>query len=252
MDGPEAAISTNTAHNTPFVPKRPSRYYPGVPSDSPTSLEDRVDSLEKRLEKAEQLLHIAEDMNKLHQELDEIRNAEISRKLEDLDQRIKKMESAQAEVVFECEGKIKQTISAMERGLILTLENREEESKSIKSRLEESSKPTKEIQERIQSMEKDNNERLSALLSTLEEVTKVTKKTEYQLSEWRESLKQVEGEQVHLLLLAREQEDRQLQVLSLQEDVESLRKAQEEVVEYLKGQPLDATADVEEAFLNDI
>ena len=252
MDGPEAAISTNTAHNTPFVPKRPARYYPGASSDSPSSLEDRVDSLEKRLEKAEQLLHIAEDMNKLHQELDEIRSAEISRKLEDLDQRIKKMETAHAEVIFECEGKIKQTMSAMERGLLLTLENREDESKSLKSRLDEVNKPSKELQDRIQTIEKEANDRLSALLSTLEEVAKVTKKTEYQLSETRESLKQVEGEQVHLLLLAREQEDRQLQLLSLQEDVESLRKGHEEVVEYLKGQQLEATADVEEEFLSDI
>ena len=252
MDGPEAAISTNTAQNTPFIPKRPQRYYATVPSESPTSLEDRVESLEKRLEKAEQLLHIAEDMNKLHQELDEIRNAEISRKLEDLDLRVKKMENAHAEVVFECEAKIKQTISSMERGLIMTLENREEDSKSLKNRLEEVGKPSKELQNRIQNLEKDTNDRFSALLSTLEDVGNVAKRTEFQLSEWREAVKQVEGEQVHLLLLQRQLEDRQMQMFSMQDDLESLRKAHIEVVEYLKGQPLDGTTEVEEAFLSDI
>ena len=258
MDGPEAAISINTAQNTPFIPKRPIRFYSTshVPqSESPMSLEDRVENLEKRLEKAEHLLHIAEDMNKLHQELDEIRNNEVTRKLEDFDQRIKKMEVAHAEVIYECEGKIKQTMAAMERALVLSLEGKEEEVKQMRNRLDDIGKPSKDVHERILQLEKETTERFSAMLSTLEDVAKLAKKNEFQLCESHETLKQVEGEQVHLLLLAREQEERQMQVLGLEEEIEALRKAQDEIVEYLRkdgGEDVKETEDVEEAFLRGI
>lgn len=173
-------------------------------TDSPVTLDERVEALEKRLERAEHLLHMAEDMNKLHQELDEIRNNEVSRKLEEMDARLRKMETAHADVIYECENRIKQTMTSLERGLLLTLEAREEDVKELRARLEEVTLPGKEVQTRLLALESETSEKFSAVLSTLEDLAKVTKKNEYQLSESRETLKQVESEQVHLLLLARE------------------------------------------------
>lgn len=95
-------LSTSAGPNTPEL--RQSQY--SIGSLMASDIADRIDVLERRLEKAERMLSISEELGKLKQDLDEIKQAEWIRRLEDLEDRIGKIELSHSSALISLEAKV--------------------------------------------------------------------------------------------------------------------------------------------------
>lgn len=143
-------LSTSAGPNTPEL--RHSQY--SIGSGLNSDLIERLDVLERRLEKAERMLSIGEELGKLKQDLAEIRQAEWIRRLEDLEDRLGKMEHEHSSYLIGLEARV--------------------ESNSIK--LEALAVPS--LNEELTKLKQDLHTQMFSVCLTLEEVASISHRTE--------------------------------------------------------------------------
>mmetsp|Transcript_4909 Transcript_4909/g.9194 ORF Transcript_4909/g.9194 Transcript_4909/m.9194 type:complete len:203 (+) Transcript_4909:105-713(+) len=143
-------LSTSAGPNTPEL--RHSQY--SIGSGPNCDILERLEVLERRLEKAERMLSIGEELGKLKQDLDEIRQAEWLRRLEDLEDRIGKIESNHSSYLISLEARV--------------------ESNSLK--LESLAVPC--LNEEIIKLKQDLQTQLFSVCLTLEEVASIAHRTQ--------------------------------------------------------------------------
>jgi hypothetical protein len=167
-------LSTSVGPNTPDL--KQSAYSLATPTSF--DLSDRMEIVERRLEKAERMLTIGEELAKLRQDLDEIRQAEWLRRLEDLEERVNKIEQNHSSFLISLDAKVESNSLKLDS---LALPSFNEELSQMKQDLQQITMKTKS--ESWLKFEKDFQTQLFSVCLTLEEIASITHRTEMRQEE---------------------------------------------------------------------
>jgi chromosome segregation ATPase len=170
----EDYLSTSVGPNTPDLKQSAYSF------DTPISFElgDRMEIVERRLEKAERMLTIGEELAKLKQDLDEIRQAEWLRRLEDLEERVSKIEQNHSSFLISLEAKVESNSLKLDS---MALPSLSEELSQMKQDLQQITMKTRA--EGLLKFEKDFQTQLFSVCLTLEEIASITHRTEVRQQE---------------------------------------------------------------------
>lgn len=180
MDSFSEKISTNTARNTPIT-------IPCVPFRDKLiakyNEQNPLSNIEKRILKIEDLIHISEQMNELKSKQDELTLNEINRRMNDFENRLGILESANSHLIVNVQDKLEQ-----HEVLLTSAQNITELRKELEEITSSSFSTGK-----IAALEREMNEKMLGICEAMGELAQKVSEKDKILCQLREELKSPES-----------------------------------------------------------
>jgi chromosome segregation ATPase len=195
-------------------------------------------ALERRLEKIEIALNIADELNLVKKQQEESKQYETDRRLDAIDNRLKRIEKNISDIIIDLEDKFEQ----QESQILVT-----KQIPAIKSELQDL-KCSFYTDERIAALEKDMNLKIQKMFEAIEDLSRTVAYKEKEIDRLKKEIQDLRSENEKYI---GEREQQSLKIKELINQMEEIWRRQEIIDQYYIGhRPSEESQDEEEVFLN--
>lgn len=195
-------------------------------------------ALERRLEKIEIALNIADELNLVKKQQEESKQYETDRRLDAIDNRLKRIEKNISDIIIDLEDKFEQ----QESQILVT-----KQIPAIKSELQDL-KCSFYTDERIAALEKDMNLKIRKMFEAIEDLSRTVAYKEKEIDRLKKEIQDLRSENEKYI---GEREQQSLKIKELINQMEEIWRRQEIIDQYYIGhRPSEESQDEEEVFLN--